>query len=482
MKTASDQQLLEQYAATRSDAAFAELVRRHLGLVHSAALRMTRNPHTAEDVAQGVFTALAKNARKLSAHPALPGWLHQTTRNLTAKAIRTDVRRRERERQAFAMQDHQVPGNFWGEIAPHLDEAIGELRERERDALILRYFEKRSAHEIAKLLDITPEAAQKRVSRAVESLRVAFARRGITTASTGVTATIASHAVQAAPESFTVVIAKQAVSTAATATLLPHMLAPAAMVLIAGLWVLQHSRADQLRREIQAAAKTTSPAFLLAEAGNEPDSGQVATSTKSSDPSAESGATVVAGAMVDGEWLGFDLDPDFTPIDSRGRPTTDAVERLELTDDEIDSLTTAVWRAREVAAEDFVARIKHIRTEPTEAEGQRFVYQVPASADRGRSYSNALAKSFRQILGNQRANLMRPAWEQDADSGGVDEYLGGVGRFDLAIEFTRNGKGELSVKWVSTHPETGELRGSWEGLIDSFEECFGGVFEFPDSP
>jgi DNA-directed RNA polymerase specialized sigma24 family protein len=62
----TDQQLLRDYTGRRSEAAFAELVRRHIDFVYSAALRMVRDTHLAEDVTQGAFVALAQNARHLT--------------------------------------------------------------------------------------------------------------------------------------------------------------------------------------------------------------------------------------------------------------------------------------------------------------------------------------------------------------------------------------------------------------------------------
>ena len=96
MNALSDPQLLRAYAERRSEAAFAELVRRHIDLVHSAAVRMVNDSHLAKDVSQGVFVALAKDAGKLTNHPLLSGWLHRTTRNIAAQTVRTEVRRRRR--------------------------------------------------------------------------------------------------------------------------------------------------------------------------------------------------------------------------------------------------------------------------------------------------------------------------------------------------------------------------------------------------
>ena len=105
MNSLSDQQLLRDYTERRSEAAFTELVRRHVDLVYSAALRMVRDTHLAEDVTQSAFVALAQSAGQLSDRPVLSGWLHRTAQNLASKSIRSDVRRRAREQEAAAMNE-----------------------------------------------------------------------------------------------------------------------------------------------------------------------------------------------------------------------------------------------------------------------------------------------------------------------------------------------------------------------------------------
>ncbi len=201
MNSLTDQQLLRDYTERRSETAFSELVRRHIDFVYSAALRMVRDTHLAEDVTQAVFLALAENTRQLTEHPVLSGWLHRTAQNLAANAVRSDVRRRAREQEAATMNElfSTEPDATWEHIAPHLDSAIGDLSDTDRDAVLLRYFQRKSAHEIAKILGLSDEAAQKRVSRAVERLREYFSKSGIAIGSGGLVALLSINAVQSAP-------------------------------------------------------------------------------------------------------------------------------------------------------------------------------------------------------------------------------------------------------------------------------------------
>ena len=207
MNTLTDQELLRDYTGRRSEAAFAELVRRHVDFVYSAALRMVRDAHLAQDVAQGVFVALAQSAPQLTGRPILSGWLHRTTQNLAANTVRSDVRRRAREQEAAAMNELHEPDAVWEDIAPHLDNALGELSEADRDALLLRYFEGKSAREIAQTLGTSEDAAQKRVAGALEQISQYFQRRGFKTATVAAASAALEHtAATASAATVTVVI------------------------------------------------------------------------------------------------------------------------------------------------------------------------------------------------------------------------------------------------------------------------------------
>ena len=215
----TDQRLLREYAEHRSEVAFAELVRRHVDLVYSAALRMVGDSHLAEDVAQRVFVALARQAGTLRNQAVLAGWLHRTARNIAAETVRTEVRRRGREQEAAAMNDLLTarPDALWEDVARHLDTLLGELPEPDRDAVLLRYFQRQSAREMAQTLGVSEDAAQRRVSRAVERLRVLFARRGLGIGAASLALIISANAVKAAPAGLAAAITAAASTTAAGA-------------------------------------------------------------------------------------------------------------------------------------------------------------------------------------------------------------------------------------------------------------------------
>jgi len=264
----SDSHLLRAYAERRLEAAFSELVGRHVDFVYSAAIRMVRDSHLAEDVTQGVFIALAKQASSLTERATLTGWLHRTAQNIAAQTVRTTERRRTREQEAVAMNEliSASPEASWEQIAPHLDAALGELTETDRDAVLLRYFDNRSATEMAGLLGISDAAAQKRVSRAVERLREVFARRGVTVGVGGLVVAISAHAVQAAPAGLAVTVSAAALAGAATTTsilvaattktiamtMLQKAIVATTVTVLAGVGLYEARLAVQLHDQIQS--------------------------------------------------------------------------------------------------------------------------------------------------------------------------------------------------------------------------------------
>jgi len=196
----TDCELLHQYASKGDEAAFAELVRRHADLVYSVALRVTSNSALAQDVTQTVFTQLAQQACGLGRYHTLIGWLHTAARRRAIDVVRSEQRRRVREQEATAMQNiSSAPETNWAEIGPLLDEAVGQLKETDRDVVLLRFFKNLSHQEVGASLGLGEDAARKRIDRALEKLREHFARRGVAGSSALLATAIVENSVQAAP-------------------------------------------------------------------------------------------------------------------------------------------------------------------------------------------------------------------------------------------------------------------------------------------
>jgi len=198
-----DAQLLRRYATEHSQEAFAELVQRHVGLVYHAALRQCGgDAHRAEDVAQAVFTDLARKAAELSHRPALAGWLHTSTRYAAAHAVRTEVRRQAREQEAHVTQEltsAPEPAADWEQLRPVIDDALHALGEPEREAVLLRFFEGRPFAEIGARFAVSEDAARMRVERALDKMRGTLARHGVTSTAAALAAALAGQAGAAVP-------------------------------------------------------------------------------------------------------------------------------------------------------------------------------------------------------------------------------------------------------------------------------------------
>jgi RNA polymerase sigma factor (sigma-70 family) len=197
-----DLELLRAYAAVGSEDAFRTVLERHVNLVHSVALRQVRNPHLAQEVTQAVFVVLARKAASLHDGTMLAGWLFRTTRFVATRALRNERRRQRREQEAAQMEIIDrlpAPEASWDEIAPLLDEAVAGLHEKERQAILLRFFERREFKEVGQALGHSEDAAKKRVARALEKLRIFFIRRGAVLSTGALVGVLMDNAVQAAP-------------------------------------------------------------------------------------------------------------------------------------------------------------------------------------------------------------------------------------------------------------------------------------------
>ena len=231
MTDAQDMDLVQEFARQNSEAAFTELVRRHIALVYSVARRCTGNADDAKDVTQAVFIILARKAAGLRERTLLPGWLYETTRFTAARLLRTNARRQQREQEAFMQStlNEADTTDIWEKLSPHLEAAMSSLAERDRALLVLRFYQNKSGPEAAALMGIREGAAHMRVTRAIEKLRKFFAHRGVALSGEAVAWAISANSIQAAPEALAksvtaVAIAKGATASISTLTLIKGVL------------------------------------------------------------------------------------------------------------------------------------------------------------------------------------------------------------------------------------------------------------------
>ncbi len=225
MRLLDDAELLSAYATQRSEEAFATLVERHVSLVYSSALRQVRDPHLAEEIVQAVFIILARKAGSLGKETVLAGWLCRTAHFVACNALKAEHRRQHREQEAHMNSILNEPEpDVWPQVAPFLDEAVAQLGEADRNAVVLRFYEQQPLEEVGRILGLNADAAQKRVSRALEKLRKFFMKRGVTSTTVIIAGAISANSVQAAPAALaksviTVVMAKGAVAGGSALTL-----------------------------------------------------------------------------------------------------------------------------------------------------------------------------------------------------------------------------------------------------------------------
>jgi RNA polymerase sigma factor (sigma-70 family) len=278
MHDTSDARLLRDYSEHGSEAAFRDLVTRHADLVYSAALRQVNSNALACDLAQAVFTDLARKAPVLATgltpDSSLAGWLCRSTRYAVLNHLRDDRRRITHERQAMEqLLTNTEPAPDWDRIRPLLDEALDDLDDEDREAIVLRYFKNQDYRAVGLALGVSDDTAQKRVSRAVERLRGHFSKRNVTVGAGALAAVISANAIQAAPVglvatlSATALLAGTAVQTstliAATKTIvmttLQKIAITATLAALTGAGIYEARQVSQLRSQVQTLQQAQAP-------------------------------------------------------------------------------------------------------------------------------------------------------------------------------------------------------------------------------
>jgi RNA polymerase sigma factor (sigma-70 family) len=272
----NDWQLLHHYATQRSEESFRALVERYSGVVYHTALRQTRDPVTAQEVAQNVFIDLARKAGKIPRRANLCGWLFCATRFAALREARLNSDRLRRQNEIIAMQPTTTadnePDSVWDRLAPHLNDALDKLSDRDRDLILTRFFASKSHKDLADSFGLSEAAARKRLSRAMEKLRAIFEKQGLVITSLALSAAFAARGAQAAPSNLastwaSMATAKASAGAATSAVNAAHgwlsfITAPAPLIAVSGIVLLAGLAILHLRATPGGSTPNTSPAYL----------------------------------------------------------------------------------------------------------------------------------------------------------------------------------------------------------------------------
>ncbi len=153
-----------------------------------------------------------------------------------------------------------------------------------------------------------------------------------------------------------------------------------------------------------------------------------------------------------------------------GKLTTQAIEKLNLTPEEVASLTNLLTTVKEQVTADFVSRTKLTENLPGASGAFRHTYFVKARPDRGMEFSTALAKGSESLIGVARAQRI------NSNISSLD-FLGGAGKYDLNIVVSSDG-GEKVVKYELIDPQGGGIVEVQECSYKAFSDAFGDVFAY----
>ncbi len=429
----TDARLVERFRRENSQDAFGEIVGRYVDLVYSAARRQVRPEELAEEVAQSVFADLAKEIRKGREVLPLSAWLHVVTRRTAIDAIRRESRRVARERAAVEMQAVNAgSGSDWAPVAPLLDEALAELPALDRAAIILRYFENKSLREVGAALAASEDAAQKRVSRAVEELRGWFGRRGIAVGAVALSRDLSGRAVELAPLGLGGAISAAVTNSSAPVlaitvmTITQKIVVGAGVALLLGVGYLEYGARQRLKAELGDLQER-----VVAAEGREKRLREERNALEKRLAEAQEAAqAAVAVAAATPPAPAAAPEPAFRPppsiLKDRSTLADDFVEALSLTEAQREKFTANLTTARDRVNELYVA---HATIE--DGPDGTLVISVPQFAEGAAVYDEFMADTLR-LVGRVKMNIFEAKYRGEPLARVLGNFGAGVRKISIS--------------------------------------------------
>jgi RNA polymerase sigma factor (sigma-70 family) len=175
----SDRELLQRFAESGDQAAFAALFRRHSGMVLGVCRRALSNLQDAEDACQATFFVLARRAKSKRWQPSVANWLYTVARHVAGNARQASQRRSLREKKAAVAEAIEPVYRMTGrEFLDALDAELDNLPPAYREPLVLCYLEGLTRDEAAIRLAIPAGTLKTRLERGRKRLAAALTKRG----------------------------------------------------------------------------------------------------------------------------------------------------------------------------------------------------------------------------------------------------------------------------------------------------------------
>jgi len=496
-----DFELLQEFARRGDQDAFTAMVRRHLDLVYATALRKAADAASAEEISQSVFAALARKAWQFARDDSVPAWLYKTTLLESRRWLRGELRRRRREQEAANLgttmntPDEQPALRA---LVPLLDEALLSLREKERTALLLRFYESQSLRDVGASLGVGEDAAQKRVSSALEKVARFFQRRGFRTATVGVaaaamqstatstSAATASAVAAGALQGASPVLGGGLVWLARLASLSKPQLAALCLVVavvpVAWQWKAKQVAAREaagLRTEIQSvySDRTTLEEQIdrLRKTAEELRA-SLATAGRAEAQNAETARkleewkTRIRSALMANDYR-WPEDGPFVripktvvpklalrmPVATPGVLKPEAREVLGLSPEERENLEGRLQnyfgQMDRLVEAGIVETNEPSRVRPPAGAVASKIYYVPALGDEAKAHANQLAEELQALLGDERWPILKSEWDSRGTHtlGRILDLEADQESQEVSIWINTNSSGALTVgyQWAS---------------------------------
>ncbi|HEV8060675.1 MAG TPA: sigma-70 family RNA polymerase sigma factor [Gemmataceae bacterium] len=178
----TDRQLLQRFAADRSETAFTVLVRRHGAMVLGVCGRVLNDVADAEDAFQATFLVLARKGRSFGWHDSIGNWLYGVALRVASK-MKAQRQRNNRlnanvRTTATAGMEQKDPctETMRRELSEKLDAALRRLPNKYRAPLVLCYLEGKTHQQAARELGLPVGSMSRHMARGLELLRERLAQ------------------------------------------------------------------------------------------------------------------------------------------------------------------------------------------------------------------------------------------------------------------------------------------------------------------